>query len=91
MLSANLVQCLARKMFDKCLLNSIYEYLRNWFIVREGYVTFLSQAERLGVVTCTCNPSYLGCRDGRIVVRGQLQQKVRPYLKEQPRCGGTFL
>jgi hypothetical protein len=35
-----------------------------------------------------CNPSYLGGRDGRIVVPGQPSQKLaRPYLKKQADLG----
>jgi hypothetical protein len=44
------------------------------------------------MVVHTCNPSYVGSRNGRIRVQGQPEQKlVKPYLKKEAECGGTCL
>jgi hypothetical protein len=48
--------------------------------------------ERLGTVAHTCNSTYLGGRDRRIMVQDQSRQKlVRPYLKEHVGYNHTYL
>jgi hypothetical protein len=40
-----------------------------------------TQTQELGVVGCTCHPSYMGSINRRIVVQADLGISVRPYSK----------
>jgi hypothetical protein len=58
----------------------------------EGTQQGFKMLPKLGVMPFTCNPSYLGGGDKKIVVCGQPRQKlVRAYLKEQAGYGRSHL